>query len=512
MEKRASGLLLHPTSLPGGWGIGDLGDEAYRFVDFLEKSGQHYWQILPLGPTGFNNSPYQCLSSFAGNPLLVSPEVLLEDGLLPSGSLDGSTSPQLAEGRVGYDAVRLAKADLLSKSFTYFEAHATHQQREEFHEFCHSHREWLDDYALFIALKDYFGGKSWCEWDEDIVLRRPEAVLNWHSQLSGAVKVQQYYQFLFFSQWSRLKRYANEKNIKIIGDMPVFVAYDGADVWANPDLFFLDEHRRPTVVAGVPPDYFSPTGQLWGNPLYRWDRIADEGYRWWIERVQATLAQVDIVRLDHFRGFESYWEIPAAEPTAVKGRWVKGPGQELFRAVEHAVGRLPFIAEDLGLITPEVEALRDELKQPGMKVLHFAFGDTARNPYLPHNYVRNCVVYTGTHDNDTTVGWYGSLPECERAVLQAYLGHHPDDISQDLIRLAWGSVATIAIAPVQDLLRLGSESRMNIPGVGEGNWEWRLLPGQLTEEACKELQFLTAFYGRMSPDSHYLKDRVRQRR
>ncbi len=336
-------------------------------------------------------------------------------------------------------------------------------------------------------------------------------MVKWHTRLSEAVRMQQYLQYLFFSQWSRLKLYANERGIEIIGDMPVFVAYDGADVWSHPDLFFLDEHGHPTVVAGVPPDYFSPTGQLWGNPLYRWDRIADQGYRWWIDRVKGTLALVDVVRLDHFRGFEAYWEIPASEPTAVNGRWVKGPGENLFRAVERAVGKLPFIAEDLGLITPEVEALRDLLEQPGMKVLHFAFGDTSRNPYLPHNYVRNCVVYTGTHDNDTTLGWYESLEDTERSVVQAYFGHEVNDVSWSFVRLAWKSVANTAIAPVQDLLRLGSESRMNTPGVGEGNWKWRLLPGQLTRELSKELQFLTGFYGRMSPDTRYLKERVQQR-
>lgn len=510
MENRASGLLLHPTSLPGDWGIGDLGEEAYRFVDFLEKAGQCYWQILPLGPTAYGNSPYQCLSSFAGNPLLVSPEFLVRGGLLAPEVLERLGGSRPAEGRVDYEAVRRVKGELLRESFAYFQARAGDEQREAFRQFCDSHRGWLDDYCLFIALKDHHGGRSWSEWDEDIVLRRPGAMSDWHARLSGAVKMQQYFQFIFFTQWSRLKRYANDRKIAIIGDMPVFVAYDGADVWSHPELFFLDEHRRPTVVAGVPPDYFSPTGQLWGNPLYRWDRIADDGYRWWIDRVQATLDLVDVVRLDHFRGFESYWEIPASEPTAVKGRWIKGPGMDLFRAVKQAVGRLPFIAEDLGLITAEVEKLRDELNEPGMKVLQFAFGDTARNPYLPHNYVRNCVVYTGTHDNDTTLGWYQSISEVERGVVEAYLGHPANDICQDLIRLAWGSVADIAIAPLQDLLRLGTESRMNVPGRGEGNWEWRLRPGQLTEEACKELQFLTGFYGRISPDSQYLKDRVRR--
>ena len=511
MEKRASGLLLHPTSLPGRWGIGDLGEEAYRFVDFLHDAGQSYWQILPLGPTGLGNSPYQCLSSFAGNPLLVSPEQLVASGLLGREALEPPDDVSPDPNHVDYDSVNQVKSRLLNESFRYFESEGGDHHKEAFRRFCESERDWLDDYALFVALKNYHEGKSWGEWEEDIVLRRPEAMVKWHTRLSEAVRMQQYLQYLFFSQWSRLKLYANERGIEIIGDMPVFVAYDGADVWSHPDLFFLDEHGHPTVVAGVPPDYFSPTGQLWGNPLYRWDRIANQGYRWWIDRVKGTLALVDVVRLDHFRGFEAYWEIPASEPTAVNGRWVKGPGENLFRAVERAVGKLPFIAEDLGLITPEVEALRDLLEQPGMKVLHFAFGDTSRNPYLPHNYVRNCVVYTGTHDNDTTLGWYDSLEDTERSVVQAYFGHEVNDVSWSFVRLAWKSVANTAIAPVQDLLRLGSESRMNTPGVGEGNWKWRLLPGQLTRELSKELQFLTGFYGRMSPDTRYLKDRLQQR-
>ncbi len=497
MDSRLSGLLLHPTSLPGRWGIGDLGQGAYDFVDFLERAGQRVWQILPLGPTGHGNSPYQCLSSFAGNPLLVSPEELFKQGWLKAEEVQSAPSAsRLRDERVDYIAVGEFKRWCLNRAYERFRDQPSQEQRARFATFCAAEEEWLEDFALFVALKDHHGGASWDRWEHGAVLREPSALLRMKRHLHEQVEAHKFFQFAFFEQWGKVKEYANRKGVRIVGDMPVFVAYDGADVWSHPDLFWLDDNRRPTVMAGVPPDYFSPTGQLWGNPLYRWDRMAEDGYRWWISRVKNTLALVDIVRLDHFRGFEAYWEVNAGERTAANGRWVKGPGEKLFHALKQAVGDLPFVAEDLGLITPEVERLRDQFELPGMKVLQFAFGDSAANPYLPHNHVRNCVVYTGTHDNDTTLGWFNCLEAAEKEVIEEYLGHPVQRPCGDFLRLAFSSVADIAIVPVQDLLCLGTDGRMNVPGVADGNWEWRLLQGELSERLASELKIITLFYGR----------------
>ncbi len=497
MNPRSSGLLLHPTSLPGKWGIGDLGRQAFDFVDFLERAGQRIWQLLPLGPTGLGNSPYQCLSSFAGNPLLISPDELLEQGLLREEEIGKAPSvDQLTEGRVNYAAVERFKRWCLDRAYDRFKNDPDHPLRLQFATFATAEEEWLEDFALYAALKDHHQGAAWDRWERGAVLREPAALQRWKQQLRDQVEAHKFFQFLFFSQWKKLKAYANKKGIRIVGDMPIFVAYDGADVWSHPDLFFLDEDRRPTFLAGVPPDYFSQTGQLWGNPLFRWDRMAQEGYRWWINRVKTTLNLVDVVRLDHFRGFEAYWEVPADEKTAKNGRWVKGPGEKLLLALKDAVGQLPFIAEDLGVITPEVEELRDQFGLPGMKVLQFAFSDSAANPYLPHNHVRNCVVYTGTHDNDTTVGWFEGLNALEREVISCYLGHPFQNPCRDLVRLAFSSVADTVIVPVQDLLCLGPDARMNIPGVASGNWEWRLKPGMLNDQLAAELMELTEFFGR----------------
>jgi 4-alpha-glucanotransferase len=493
-SRRASGILLHPTSLPGHFGIGDLGSTAGGFVDFLAGSGQQLWQIMPLGPTSFGDSPYQALSAFAGNPSLISLERLVEDQYLASWDFLGA--PDFPAQAVDYGLVIEYKQRLLRLSFENFKNQQGGQHGTEFAAFCAANRVWLDDYALFAALKEQHGGANWNNWERDIATRQPTALAHWQVALADAIQYHRYTQFQFYRQWLALKRYANGKGIGIIGDIPIFVAYDSADAWSHPELFCFDEDGHPTLVAGVPPDFFSPTGQLWGNPLYCWDVMARDGYAWWIERFRAALQQVDIIRLDHFRGFAAYWAVPAGEETAVHGRWVKGPGADLFHAVERALGRLPVIVEDLGLITGRVKALRDELGFPGMKVLQFAFSGDPDDAYLPHNYEHNCVVYTGTHDNDTTLGWWNSLDQRERARVQVYLGRHGDDISWDLIRLALMSVADRAIFPLQDVLGIGSEGRMNTPGRTRGNWGWRISDDMLNDRVRERLRGLTEIYGR----------------
>jgi len=491
---RSSGLLLHPTSLPGRFGIGDLGAEAYRFVDFLVRSGQSLWQMMPLGPTGYGDSPYQCFSAFAGNPLLVSPEKLVSDGYLLSADLG---TPSFPDNQVDYGPVIAYKTALLKQSFLHFQRQAGFGQKEAFASFCQKNAPWLEDYALFMALKKAHGGAVWNEWGRDIAQREPEAIRRWSQSLAESMLMEEYFQFLFFQQWAKLKRYANEKGIKIIGDIPIFVAYDSADAWSHPEMFYFDSERRLTHVAGVPPDYFSPTGQLWGNPLYRWDLMAQQGFAWWIERLRMVFTLVDIVRLDHFRGFEAYWEVLAGEKTAVNGRWVKGPGAAFFEAAQKALGELPIIAEDLGVITPPVEALRDRFAFPGMKVLQFAFDSGPDNPYLPHNYLPNCVVYSGTHDNDTTVGWFATRPPEERKAVLEYLARDGHDITRDLMRLAFSSTADLAIVPLQDVLRLSTEARMNHPGQPSGNWTWRYKSDALTDQLAHELREMMRIYGRL---------------
>jgi 4-alpha-glucanotransferase len=503
MERaRVSGILLHPTSFPGRWGIGDLGDEAYHLVDWLVAAGQRLWQTLAIGPTGYGDSPYASFSAFAGNPLLINPDRLVEDGDLLR--QDIADPPPFPNDRVDFGRVIQYKTGLLRRAARRFLDQATPERRAQFDQFCHDNRRWLDDLALFMAVKAEHELVAWTAWEDGIALRRPEALARWSEKLADETMIHKYAQFQFFCQWQALRRYANERGVKIVGDIPIFVAHDSADVWAHPGLFYLDERGEPTVVAGVPPDYFSATGQRWGNPLYRWDLMEEQGYSWWVDRVRQAFSLVDILRIDHFRGFEAYWEIPASEPTAVKGRWVKGPFDKLFHALQNALGdasaplsaSLPIIAEDLGVVTPEVVALRQKFGFPGMRVLQFAFDSDATNPYLPFNFEPNAVVYTGTHDNDTTRGWFSAQSEELRHKVRLYLGTDGHNIGWDLIRLALSSVADIAIVPLQDMLGLGGEGRMNRPGTPSGNWQWRYPPGALTDELAHRLRTLTEVYGR----------------
>jgi len=494
---RSSGILLHPTSLPGAYGLGDLGPQANRFADWLHEAGQGIWQVLPLGPTGYGDSPYQCFSAFAGNPLLISPDLLLEQGHLTPGDL--ANKPVFPADYVDYGPVIEYKTTLLRKAFANFQGLDNEQDRRAFATFCASKGAWLEDYALFMALKDHHQGAVWTTWDKNIAGRQPEAMAHWKSALASEIERYKYLQFQFYQQWAALRRYVQQYKMRIVGDIPIFVAHDSADVWARPELYYLDSDGNPTVVAGVPPDYFSETGQLWGNPLYRWERMAQTGYSWWIERFRATFELVDMVRVDHFRGFEGYWEVPATEKTAVRGRWVKGPGPDLFRAVERALGKLPIIAEDLGVITPEVEALRDQFEFPGMRILQFAFASDAQDPFLPHNYIPNCVVYTGTHDNDTTLGWFDTCTPEERQAALAYFGTDGQDIGWDMIRWLFASVADTAIVPLQDMLSLGTEARMNYPSRLGGNWSWRFSFDALTPALTSRLRQITEIYGRCLP-------------
>lgn len=499
---RRSGILLHPTSLPGRFGIGDLGEAAYQFVDFLARAGQFYWQILPLSPPGYGDSPYQGLSALAGNPMLISPDKLAEVGQLSTADLEDV--PAFPDERVEFEPVMRYKQELLDRAFTNFRARASREQRAAFARFCQEQASWLDDFALFMALKEAHQLSPWYEWEREVATRQPQALAGWRARLADAVESQKYRQWQFFEQWLAVKRYANERGIHIIGDIPIFVSLDSVDVWANPQLFYLDEQLQPTVVSGVPPDYFSETGQLWGHPLYRWERMAQDGYAWWIARFRMAFTQADVGRIDHFRGFYNYWEVPAGEETAVKGRWLYGPGADLFRAVTAALGEVAIIAEDLGDFDDEsragLDAIQAEFGYPGMKVLQFAFSSGPTDPFLPHNFTRECVVYTGTHDNDTTVGWYQvTSTEAERDYARKYLKSDGSDIAWDLIRLGWASVANTAMTTVQDLLSLGHQARMNMPStLGPPNWCWRMLPGALTEDIVARLLELTAVYGRLA--------------
>jgi 4-alpha-glucanotransferase len=491
---RSAGILLHPTSLPGPFGIGDLGPQASFWVDWLARAKQRHWQILPLGPTGYGDSPYQCFSAFAGNPYLVSPEMLEREGLLLP---DDVADVHFPVHHVDYGEVIQFKVRIFTKAWKRFKEGAAAHLRKPLDTFTQQESSWLDDFALFMALKDSYGGKSWTEWPSDVRRRSSAALDRARRELSDGVGQHRFRQFLFFRQWREIKKEANQRGIKIIGDAPIFVSADSADVWANPTLFMLDEQCEPKFVAGVPPDYFSATGQLWGNPLYNWEALKRTGFAWWIARLRATLSQVDIVRLDHFRGFEAYWEIPAGNPTAEVGRWVKAPGAELFTTVRRELGSLPIIAEDLGVITPEVEALRDQFQLPGMRILQFAFGGAVEDRFLPHNFeTPNTVIYTGTHDNDTTRGWYGALPEHQRDFVRRYLARDGHDIAWDMIRLAWSSVADYALAPLQDVLDMGTDARMNLPGRAAGNWGWRCTADQLNEGVLHRLRDLTEVYGR----------------
>jgi len=497
MLRRGSGILLHITSLPSSYGIGDMGPWSYRFADFLGEAKQSLWQILPLNPTepAYGNSPYQSKSAFAGNPLLISPELMVRDGLLKETDL--GTLPESPKGRVNYDNAVAYKEKLFDVAYGRF---IQTSPGHEYEEFSAKHAFWLDDFALFKVLKIRFSGKVWTEWPQEIRDRQPEALQALIKELHKGIEREKFLQFLFFRQWISLKDYCNQRGIQIFGDIPIYVIHDSVDVWANPELFKLDDHMEPSVVAGVPPDYFSETGQLWGNPIYRWDRLRESGYSWWIRRMGHNSKLSDFVRVDHFRGLVGYWEVPADEENAVNGRWVEAPAEDFFNTLLKRFPQLPIVAEDLGVITPDVREIMHRFDLPGMKVLLFAFGDDLpTNPYVPHNLPRNCVIYTGTHDNNTVKGWFEreATPEIKKRLFQ-YLGREVpvEKVHWELIRIAMMSVANMAIFPMQDILGLGEEARMNRPATTEGNWQWQLLPEQLTPHLTQRLLEMTEIYGR----------------
>jgi 4-alpha-glucanotransferase len=496
-EYRASGLLMHVTSLPSPYGIGDLGPVAFEWVDRLHDAGQSWWQSLPLGPTGFGNSPYQSLSSFAGNGLLISPQRLIEDGLLQASDREVHSFPVTA---IDYDAVIPLKHRLLENAWDNFSAGARADLRLAYEQFRNDHGHWLEDYALFRALKAKYNGAYYLEWPADLIQRKPVALALARRELKGQVDQFCFAQFLLFRQAERLKEHAHAKGLRLIGDLPFFVSPDSSDIWSNPELFLLDKHRQPRFVAGVPPDYFSAQGQLWGNPVYNWDALRETGYRWCIDRFRALLAHVDVIRLDHFRGFAAAWHVPAGAPTAQFGEWVPGPGVDFFRAVQTELGALPFIAEDLGQITADVHAIRDQFHIPGTRVLQFAFDGHSENPHLPENYVSNTVVYTGTHDNPTTRGWFEELQGYQRQTLWCYLKRSSGESCEAaaaLMELAWSSLGALAMAPLQDLLNLGNEARMNVPGRAAGNWRWRATEDMLHTPAFDWLRNLTKSSNRL---------------
>jgi len=490
-DYRASGVLMHVTSLPSPYGIGDVGPSAIAWIDRLHEAGQRWWQALPLGPTGYGDSPYQLLSSFAGNVLLISPDWLIEDRLLSASDCAGLS---FSATTVEFDAVKQFKYALLETAWRNFSAGARPDLRPAFEQFQDEEAHWLDDYALFRALKARYRGASYLQWPEELVRRAPAALERARRDLASLIEQIRFAQFLLSRQAARLKAHARAKGVRLIGDLPFFVSPDSSDVWANPELFLLDAQHRLRVVAGVPPDYFSAQGQLWGNPVYDWAALAARGYSWCIDRARSLLAHVDAIRLDHFRGFAAAWHVPFGAPTAQSGQWIPGPGADFFRAVQKALAGLPFLAEDLGIITPDVSALRDGFQIPGTRVLQFAFDGHSDNPYLPHNYVPNTVVYTGTHDNATTRGWYEDLPDAERSNLWRYLkreGGSSADVSPALLHLAWSSVAALAIAPLQDVLNLGKSARMNQPGSAEGNWRWRSTDEMMSASGFESLRDLT---------------------
>jgi 4-alpha-glucanotransferase len=496
MTRRAAGVLLHPTSLPGRYGIGDLGDELIAFLDWAQSAGIHVWQLLPLNPPGYGNSPYGCHSSYAGNPLVISPQRLLRDGFLPAQAIDDF--PDFPDDHVDFDDVAPFKIKLLGDAFRHFNEQESGDHRQALKRF-EKDNAWLEDWATYAALKERYGGAKWNQWPHPIAVRDPAALGAAKRELAEEISYHKYIQFLFFRQWASIREAAFARDIRVMGDVPIYVAGDSADVWANREIFQLDEKGDPIVVAGVPPDYFSATGQRWGNPLYRWDVLREKKYRWWVSRFRAAFRFADMIRVDHFRGFEAYWEIPAQEPTAVHGRWVPGPGRALFDAVRVALGDLPLVAEDLGHITPEVHELRKAIGVPGMKILQFAF-TKVNSPHLPHSYDPMTVVYTGTHDNDTARGWFMQATSEERQLAEAYLGvNGQGPIEWALIRAAFTSVAQTAIVPVQDILGLGSEARMNRPGDGGGdeNWSWRYLPGALTAAHAEKVRRLAEITGRV---------------
>jgi 4-alpha-glucanotransferase len=495
---RSSGILLHPTCLPSRYGVGDIGPEAYRWVKFLDSSKTRFWQVLPLGPTGYGDSPYQCFSAFAGNHYLISPDLLLKDGLLADTDL--ADLPPFPNDHVDFGWMIPWKEKLLDRAYENFKSINSLKIKDEFNEFRGKHADWLPDFALFMALKSFHNGAPWVKWEPALRDREPKAINRMMVTLGNSIERQEFSQYLFFKQWLNLRNYAHKLGISIIGDAPIFVAHDSADVWSHPELFFLDTQGNPTVVAGVPPDYFSATGQLWGNPLYRWPVHKEKHYSWWLARLKTVLSTVDIIRLDHFRGFAGYWEIPNGLPTAEKGRWVPGPGEDFFKKVAEVLGELPLIAEDLGEITADVVKLRDSFDLPGMKILQFAFSNDASDKFLPHNFTPNFFAYTGTHDNDTSLGWYQNVSKKETDFALHYLGISRRaarrGVVMAMIRALWGSVALCAIAPMQDFLNLGTEARMNYPGRPSGNWSWRIRTGMLNPGLSKKIKILNTIYGR----------------
>jgi len=491
MTNRKSGILLHITSLPGDEGTGTLGKNAYRFVDFLEKSKQTLWQILPLGQVGYGDSPYQCYSAFAGNIQLIDLELLTKDGWLENADLK---APSFSKTNVDFTAATNWKLPLLKKAYLNFQKN-TEPFIQEYFYFQYEHKWWLTDFALFMALKVHFEGQSWSDWPKEIKFREVDAIHQYQKKLKEEIDFRMFTQWLFFRQWHNLKKYANEKGIEIIGDVPLYVSTDSADVWVNTDIFHLDEDLNPTHVGGVPPDYFSKTGQLWGNPVFNWQRLEERQFDWWMARLRFNINMFNLVRIDHFRGLESYWSVPSGEKTAINGKWEAAKGYQLLMKFRHEFGSLPFIAEDLGLITPEVEKLRDDLHLTGIKVLQFAFGSDAKNGNLPHNYKPNFLVCTGTHDNDTTLGWLNSAKGKEKKMILKYLGE-PEHALQNAIEMVWASTAKMAIMPLQDVLSLGTEARMNIPGTATGNWGWRFDWKQLLPSHGKNLKELTEKYNR----------------
>jgi 4-alpha-glucanotransferase len=494
--ERSAGILLHPTSLPGRYGIGDLGKEAYNFANFLVTAGQKLWQVFPLGPTGYGDSPYQCFSAFAGNPLLISPELLKEDSLLNSEDLHHV--PHFNPHKVDFGKLIDYKYKLLGKAFDNFKKHKTETEKS-FKEFETQNKDWLEDFAFFMAAKDFHGGKLWTEWDKDLVLRKKDALHKWKEKLHEGILFHKFVQFIFFKQWDQLKKYVNEKGIKIIGDMPIFIAYDSADLWSHKDIFTVDKEGNLISIAGVPPDYFSATGQRWGNPLFKWEEMEKDDFGWWRRRISNVLKLVDIVRIDHFRGFDKFWQIPGDEPTAQKGKWVKAPGEKFFKTLKKYLGELPIIAEDLGLITKSVVELRDKFNFPGMKILQFAFGKGMEKKFLPHNFVKNCVVYTGSHDNDTTRAYFEKAKQEKSNIIthaQNYLDYYGEDMTFELIRTAYASAADTVILPMQDILNLGGEARMNFPGTLGNNWTWRFSWDQVYPELAEKYRKLAELYER----------------
>lgn len=497
MNSRQAGILLHPTSLPSPYGIGDLGKGAYDFIDFLKASGQRVWQVLPLGPTGYGDSPYQSFSSFAGQPLLISPASLIEMGLLHRNEVEYK---DWNPNEIDYGSLIEYKTDIFKKAFAHFDMTEDENLKKDYRKFCTSQRDWLTNYALFMAAKDYHNGVVWTEWENDIAFQTEVSVKKWTKKLAKEVKYYKFLQYIFFKQWFALKAYANENGIAIIGDTPIFVAFDSCDVWADKDLFQLDAKGHPIVVAGVPPDYFSETGQLWGNPLYKWNLHKETGYKWWINRIEKNLELVDILRIDHFRGFDTYWEIPYGEETAIHGKWILGPKNDIFEALQKELGNdLPIIAEDLGELFKEVFDLRDAFDLPGMNILQFAFEDEKDNNFMPHHHVHNSVTYTGTHDNDTTLGWYTNTTEAARDRVRRYMNTDGMDICWDFIRTCFNSTSKFAIIPMQDILSLDSSARMNTPGKLGGNWAWRFTGDVFNEHYIGKLRYYTELGRRLEP-------------